>query len=336
MQFMSAFGENRTLAFILAAVCLLIGVALVFVLFRVVFGRGIKLPGGRTRQQRLGVVDAFEIDRQRQLVIVRRDNIEHLIMIGGPNDVVIESAIIRAEAREGRESRPPRERDQPAISGLSWPAGPAATEVATQPPPETAPPARSPIPEPPPPPGAVTPPPRSQPPAPAPAMHPLPGGAPPAAGQSATEEPVAVEAAGAPAPPPAPPRPVRPPPLRPIAAGERPALPPRPPLSTLKREPRPLPPFLANRAKPAEQATPPTAAAAAAPAEAAPGPAEPAPESTPAAPPPPVPPPPSPEAAAPQPAADGQPSSAPKIELDPLESLEEEMAKLLGRNPNQS
>ncbi|MBV9393933.1 MAG: flagellar biosynthetic protein FliO, partial [Methylobacteriaceae bacterium] len=93
---MSFFGENRTLAFVLAAVCLLIGVALVFVLFRIVFGRGIKLPGGRSRQQRLGIVDAFEIDRQRQLVIVRRDNVEHLLMIGGPNDVVVESSIIRA------------------------------------------------------------------------------------------------------------------------------------------------------------------------------------------------------------------------------------------------
>jgi hypothetical protein len=40
---------------------------------------------------------------------------------------------------------------------------------------------------------------------------------------------------------------------------------------------------------------------------------------------------PSPEA---QLSANAQPSAAPKIELDPLESLEEEMAKLLGRSPN--
>ncbi|MEA2842297.1 MAG: hypothetical protein QOF41_3627, partial [Methylobacteriaceae bacterium] len=171
MQFMSVFGENRTLAFILAALCLLIGVALVFVLFRIVFGRGIKLPGGRSRQQRLGVVDAFEIDRQRQLVIVRRDNVEHLLMIGGPNDVVVESSIVRAEARE---PRPARDREQQAISGLSWPAGPAATEAGAQAPAEPAPSAlRPPIPEPPPPPMAVTPPsPRPQPPTAAPAAEP--------------------------------------------------------------------------------------------------------------------------------------------------------------------
>src|SRR3954467_3071864 len=120
MQFMSLFGENRTFAFVLAAVCLLIGVALVFVLFRIVFGRGIKLPGGRSRQQRLGIVDAFEIDRQRQLVIVRRENVKLLLMSGGPNDLVVEPSIIRAEPREGR---PPRDREPPAISGVSWPAG---------------------------------------------------------------------------------------------------------------------------------------------------------------------------------------------------------------------
>ena len=66
---------------------------------------------GRGRQLRLGIVDAFDLDRQRQLVIVRRDNAEHLIMIGGPNDILIESQIIRAEAREGRQREKERDRD---------------------------------------------------------------------------------------------------------------------------------------------------------------------------------------------------------------------------------
>jgi hypothetical protein len=48
------------------------------------------------------------------------------------------------------------------------------------------------------------------------------------------------------------------------------------------------------------------------------------------------PPPPATEAAAAEHQPEGQPSGAPKIELDPLESLEEEMAKLLGRNPNEA
>lgn len=54
--------------------------------------------GGKNRQPRLGVVDTFSIDRQRQLVIVRRDGVEHLILIGGTSDLLIESNILRASS----------------------------------------------------------------------------------------------------------------------------------------------------------------------------------------------------------------------------------------------
>lgn len=49
--------------------------------------------GGKNRQPRLQVLDAAAVDARRQLVLVRRDGIEHLIMIGGPTDIVIESGI---------------------------------------------------------------------------------------------------------------------------------------------------------------------------------------------------------------------------------------------------
>lgn len=50
------------------------------------------------RPQRLAVTDAFNLDREgRKLVIIRRDNVEHLLLIGGPNDVVIEPNIMRSE-----------------------------------------------------------------------------------------------------------------------------------------------------------------------------------------------------------------------------------------------
>jgi hypothetical protein len=39
------------------------------------------------------VLDAAAVDARRRLVLVRRDGIEHLIMIGGPTDIVIESGI---------------------------------------------------------------------------------------------------------------------------------------------------------------------------------------------------------------------------------------------------
>ncbi len=89
----------------LAALAFLIALWLVVVIARMLMGGRLRLPGGRTRQARLGIVDAFDLDRQRQLIIVRRDNTEHLIMIGGPNDLVIESEIVRVEARDVRDGR---------------------------------------------------------------------------------------------------------------------------------------------------------------------------------------------------------------------------------------
>lgn len=48
---------------------------------------------GRGRNRRLSVIDHMQVDPKRQLLIVRRDNVEHLILTGGPQDLVIESGI---------------------------------------------------------------------------------------------------------------------------------------------------------------------------------------------------------------------------------------------------
>ena len=45
------------------------------------------------RDRRLGVVETAPLDAQQRLVLIRRDNVEHLIMIGGPVDMVIERGI---------------------------------------------------------------------------------------------------------------------------------------------------------------------------------------------------------------------------------------------------
>src|SRR5256886_17048556 len=44
----------------------------------------------RGRMPRLAVIDAAAVDGRRRLVLVRRDNIEHLIMIGGPRGLPVE------------------------------------------------------------------------------------------------------------------------------------------------------------------------------------------------------------------------------------------------------
>jgi hypothetical protein len=48
---------------------------------------------GPRPEPRLAVVDHANVDGRRRLVLVRRDNMEHLIMTGGPVDVVIETGI---------------------------------------------------------------------------------------------------------------------------------------------------------------------------------------------------------------------------------------------------
>lgn len=70
---------------------------------------------GPTPDRRLDVVEHAAVDNRRRLVLVRRDNVEHLIMTGGPVDVVIETGIVqravtRPEAVEQQAvfSRPAR------------------------------------------------------------------------------------------------------------------------------------------------------------------------------------------------------------------------------------
>ncbi|HRP78966.1 MAG TPA: flagellar biosynthetic protein FliO [Aquamicrobium sp.] len=57
------------------------------------FSIGTFVSGGRHRKTRLAVMDATAVDSHRRLVLVRRDDVEHLILIGGPTDVVVEQNI---------------------------------------------------------------------------------------------------------------------------------------------------------------------------------------------------------------------------------------------------
>ncbi|MGE4371771.1 MAG: flagellar biosynthetic protein FliO [Xanthobacter sp.] len=60
-------------------------------------------PAGMVRQRsgrsRIAVVDAVPVDQNRRLVLVRRDDREHLLLTGGASDVVVEHDIpVRAES----------------------------------------------------------------------------------------------------------------------------------------------------------------------------------------------------------------------------------------------
>lgn len=50
-------------------------------------------PGAK---RRLGVVETTAVDGRRRLVLVRRDGTEHLLLVGGTNDLLIESRVTPA------------------------------------------------------------------------------------------------------------------------------------------------------------------------------------------------------------------------------------------------
>ena len=50
-------------------------------------------PSASRRPQRLAVVEVRQLDVRRRLVLVRRDGVEHLLLLGATHDLVIESGI---------------------------------------------------------------------------------------------------------------------------------------------------------------------------------------------------------------------------------------------------
>ena len=100
------------------------------------FGSGRLGVTTRGRQPRLAVIDYATVDSRRRLILVRRDNVEHLLMIGGPGDVVVEPNIVRATASPRDMARGPAGIDAlpRAIplpdSGASWPLQPETNGAA--------------------------------------------------------------------------------------------------------------------------------------------------------------------------------------------------------------
>ncbi|MGJ7040272.1 hypothetical protein J2Y63_003535 [Shinella sp. BE166] len=98
-MFQEILAENGT-KFVIAAVVVLLGLLCLALVLWIIRGRPSSpfIRGGRNRTPRLAVLDAAAIDTRRRLVLVRRDDVEHLLMIGGPTDIVIETRIANASA----------------------------------------------------------------------------------------------------------------------------------------------------------------------------------------------------------------------------------------------
>lgn len=123
---------SQTLLFFFSFVAVLALIGLAAWLVRRFATNRLGANTNRGRMPRLAVIDAAAVDNRRRLVLVRRDNIEHLLMIGGPTDIVVEANIVRAmPGREPMAQRPAVGSTEPApriapLPDTSWSDGESA------------------------------------------------------------------------------------------------------------------------------------------------------------------------------------------------------------------
>jgi flagellar protein FliO/FliZ len=140
----------QAVTFIFAFVAVLALIVLAAWLVRRFANNRLGANTNRGRMPRLAVIDAAAVDGRRRLVLVRRDNVEHLLMIGGPTDIVVEPNIVRAQARNDQmPQRPPGGAEPPRIAPLpdapAWAdseSGREGFELHPEPPPMPEPPPR--------------------------------------------------------------------------------------------------------------------------------------------------------------------------------------------------
>ncbi|WP_158541531.1 flagellar biosynthetic protein FliO [Pelagibacterium lacus] len=91
MGFLTSLFGGETNVITVAVALAIVLVLIVLAIWLVKFVGDATSGVGRGRNRRLLVIDSIPIDNKRQAVIIRRDETEHLIVIGGPNDLVVES-----------------------------------------------------------------------------------------------------------------------------------------------------------------------------------------------------------------------------------------------------
>ncbi len=80
-----------TLALLVVIAAILAGIAVVLVRLGLIppIRLGLREEALSSGSGRLQIVESTVVDARRRLVLVRRDDVEHLIMIGGPADLVV-------------------------------------------------------------------------------------------------------------------------------------------------------------------------------------------------------------------------------------------------------
>lgn len=123
MQFMTALFGGTESTLLNAAFAL--GIVLVLIVLGLWGLKVLTNATGRLShtRKRLIVVDKAQVDGKRQVVIIRRDDVEHVIMTGGPQDLIIESGVAVPPPAQPMPMRPPH---RPAAAQPARPEQPAA------------------------------------------------------------------------------------------------------------------------------------------------------------------------------------------------------------------
>lgn len=56
-------------------------------------GFSAQIQKSRSKNKRASIVEVQQVDTKRRLIMVRRDDVEHLILLGPNNDVLVEASI---------------------------------------------------------------------------------------------------------------------------------------------------------------------------------------------------------------------------------------------------
>ncbi|MBO0662766.1 flagellar biosynthetic protein FliO [Jiella sp. MQZ9-1] len=112
------FGDSLApfvwVAVVAALVCTL--AIVVLLMAKKLMAGGVKI-GPKVKAPRLQVLDVVRVDEKRKLVLVRRDEVEHLVLVGGQTDILVEGSILRLPSpARGRPSDGDARLDSPAMA----------------------------------------------------------------------------------------------------------------------------------------------------------------------------------------------------------------------------
>ena len=97
------------------ALAFVIALILILAVLAKRYGLGYRTISKRTMKRRLSISEIMPLDGKRKLVLVRRDDQEHLLLIGGMNDLVVEKVqeenISFDDYLESEPSLQPEEKD---------------------------------------------------------------------------------------------------------------------------------------------------------------------------------------------------------------------------------